>query len=98
MELICYSTEVINCRSSYCLYDPRELASADFKCSNYIFRFFLSNYPERGLADDRFWFNGQMRLYETLFWITYAVFFGLPNCLYFAKLQLEDLFFENNIG
>ena len=61
-------------------------------------RFILSKYPERGLADDRFWFNGQMRLYETLFWITYALFFLLPNCLYVAKLALEDMFFENNIG
>ena len=62
------------------------------------FRFFLTQYPERGLADDRFWFNGQIRLYKTLFWITYSVWSLLPHIATVVKFELEDLFFENNIG
>ena len=71
---------------------------ADPECGEKYFRFVLVKYPERGLADDRFWFNGQMRLFETLFWITNAVFFLLPYVINFAKLQLDDFYFENNIG
>ena len=35
-------------------------------------------YSDRGLADDRFWFNGGLRLFRILFWLA-IIFFILVN-------------------
>ena len=35
-------------------------------------------YSDRGLADDRFWFNGGLRLFNVLFWLG-NIFFILTN-------------------
>ena len=35
-------------------------------------------YSDRGLADDRFWFNGGLRLFQILFWLA-NIFFILSN-------------------
>ena len=45
---------------------------------NLYYRFVLMKYPDRGLADDRFWFNGGLRLFNILFWIS-TIFFILSN-------------------
>ena len=37
--------------------------------TNVISRSVLVKYSDRGLADDVFWFNGGLKLFETLFWI-----------------------------
>ena len=76
----------------------REGSQQTWSIEEKYFRFILLKYPERGLADDRFWFNGQMRLYETLFWITNAVFFSLPYIANLARLTGDDLYFENSVG
>ena len=43
-----------------------------------LHRFVLMKYSDRGLADDRFWFNGGLRLFEILFWFC-NIFFILTN-------------------
>ena len=70
----------------------------DLELQRKHFRFILYKYPDRGLADDRFWFNGQMRLFETLFWITYAILSILAFVAFLAKSYLDEFYFENNIG
>ena len=42
------------------------------------YRFVLVKYSDRGLADDRFWFNGGLRLFNILFWLA-NIFFILTN-------------------
>ena len=42
------------------------------------FRFVLMKYSDRGLADDRFWFNGSLELFKILFWFG-NIFFILTN-------------------
>ena len=41
-------------------------------------RFVLMKYSDRGLADDRFWFNGGLELFRILFWFA-NIFFILTN-------------------
>ena len=41
-----------------------------YQCNDYSFsRSVLVKYSDRGLADDVFWFNGGLKLFEILFWI-----------------------------
>ena len=58
-----------------------------------VFRFVLMKYVDRGLADDRFWFNGGLRLFKTLFWLS-NIFFILTQ----QGILLSHLFyFKGNI-
>ena len=47
------------------------------------YRFVLMKYSDRGLADDRFWFNGGLRLFNILFWLA-NIFFILTNLALFS--------------
>ena len=50
-------------------------------------------YSDRGLADDRFWFNGGLRLFKILFWIA-NIFFILTN---HGILSIHLLYHEQNV-
>ena len=53
-----------------------------------VFRFVLMKYVDRGLADDRFWFNGGLRLFKILFWLS-NIFFILVQ----QGILLSHLFY-----
>ena len=58
-----------------------------------VFRFVLMKYVDRGLADDRFWFNGGLRLFKLLFWLS-NIFFILTQ----QGILLSHLFyFKGNV-
>ena len=50
-------------------------------------------YSDRGLADDRFWFNGGLRLFKILFWLA-NIFFILTNL---GLNSSHYLYFQQNV-
>ena len=49
-------------------------------------------YSDRGLADDRFWFNGGLRLFQILFWLA-NTFFILTNL---GLIFIPYFYFQQN--
>ena len=49
-------------------------------------------YSDRGLADDRFWFNGGLRLFKILFWLA-NIFFILTNL---GIISIHFLYYQQN--
>ena len=50
-------------------------------------------YSDRGLADDRFWFNGGLRLFKILFWLA-NIFFILTNL---GIISIHYLYYQQNV-
>ena len=57
------------------------------------FRFVLMKYSDRGLADDRFWFNGGLRLFQILFWFA-NIFFILSNL---GIISIHFIYHQRNV-
>ena len=49
-------------------------------------RYTLVKYPNRGLADDVFWFNGSLKLFEQLAWISTLTLISVPQMRWLFKL------------
>ena len=52
-------------------------------------RFVAMKYADRGLADDRFWFNGNLRLFKTLFWFANIFFIVTQGGIIFGHLVIR---------
>ena len=50
-------------------------------------------YSDRGLADDRFWFNGSLRLFQILFWFA-NIFFILSNL---GIISIHFIYHQQNV-
>ena len=53
------------------------------------FRHTLVKYSNRGLADDVLWFNGGLKLFEKLFWISNLTLICIPQMAWLVRL-LQD--------
>ena len=56
-------------------------------------RFVLMKYSDRGLADDRFWFNGGLRLFGILFWVANIFFIITQGGMYLGHF----FYFKENL-
>ena len=56
-----------------------------------LFRSVLVKYSDRGLADDVFWFNGNMKLFENLFWILNLTLLLLAQTVWLAGSLQQDI-------